>query len=68
MLGVFLHAGFAVQTHTECGTVYLRFEITPTESYRLALAVRAQTRQIAPRSPASRTSVWRGAASDDHEK
>jgi GNAT superfamily N-acetyltransferase len=41
MLGVFLHAGFKVQTHTECGTVYLHFEIAPTDDSRRALATRA---------------------------
>jgi GNAT superfamily N-acetyltransferase len=50
MLGVFLHAGFKVQTHTECGTVYLRFEITPTDTYRVALATREQDRQLSPSS------------------
>ena len=48
MLDVFLHAGFEVRTNTECGTVYLRFDITPTESYQRALAIREQTRRVAP--------------------
>ena len=51
MLDVFLHAGFEVQTDTEYGTVYLRFDITPTESYRQALATREQTRQVSPTCP-----------------
>ncbi len=51
MLGVFLHAGFEVQTNTDCGTVYLRFDITPTESYRQALADREQSRRITPVCP-----------------
>ncbi len=51
MLGVFLHAGFEVQTTTDWGTVYLRFDIKPTESYRQALATREQSRQISPVSP-----------------
>lgn len=51
MLDVFLHAGFEVQTDTEYGTVYLRFDITPTESYRLALATREQRRQVSPPCP-----------------
>jgi len=43
-----LHAGFEVQTHTECGTVCLRFGITPTDSYRLALDTRELSRQVTP--------------------
>ena len=54
MLDVFLHAGFEVQTNTEYGTVYLRFDITPTESYQRALAVREQTRQVVPTRPVSK--------------
>ena len=46
MLDVFLHAGFEVQTDTECGTVYSRFDIMPTESSRKALAVRERTRRV----------------------
>ena len=46
MLDVFLHAGFEVQSDSECGTVYLRFDITPTESSRRALAARERTRQV----------------------
>jgi GNAT superfamily N-acetyltransferase len=51
MLDVFLHAGFDVQTDTEYGTVYLRFDITPTESFGRALASREQRRQIRPICP-----------------
>jgi GNAT superfamily N-acetyltransferase len=51
MLGVFLHAGFEVQSDTKYGTVYLRFDIRPTESYRRALATREQTRQVSPNCP-----------------
>ena len=51
MLDVFRHAGFAVQTDTECGTVSLRFDITPTDSYRRALATREQTREVSPTCP-----------------
>ena len=51
MLGVFLHAGFEVQRDTEYGTVYLRFDITPTEAYRRALATRERTRQVSPTCP-----------------
>ena len=51
MLDVFLHAGFEVETDTEYGTVYLRFDITPTESYRQALATREQTRRVSPTCP-----------------
>jgi GNAT superfamily N-acetyltransferase len=46
MLSVFLHAGFMVTTHLECGTVSLRFDITPTEPSRRALAARDTTRTI----------------------
>lgn len=48
MLDVFLHAGFDVHTKTECGTVSLRFDITPTDSSRRALAKRAASRQLVP--------------------
>ncbi len=51
MLGVFRHAGFDVETNTEWGTVYLRFNILPTDSYLKALAGREQSRQILPRCP-----------------
>ncbi len=51
MLGVFLHAGFEVQSHTEYETVHLRFDITPTESYRLAVDNRERSRQVTPTSP-----------------
>jgi GNAT superfamily N-acetyltransferase len=50
MLGVFLHAGFEVQTQTECGTVYLRFNLLPTASYLRALAAREESRLITPLS------------------
>ena len=46
MLDIFLHAGFEVHTDSDCGTVYLRFDITPTESSRRALALRERTRQV----------------------
>ena len=51
MLGVFRHAGFAVETSTEWGTVYLRFGIMPTDTYLKALAGREQNRQIMPTCP-----------------
>ncbi len=51
MLGVFLHAGFEVQTQTEYGTVYLRFDLLPTESYLHALADREKCRQITSPGP-----------------
>ncbi len=51
MLGVFLHAGFEVHTETEYGTVSLRFDIAPTESYRQALVTREQARQVEPTCP-----------------
>lgn len=51
MLDVFLHTGFEVQTHTEYETIHLRFDITPTESYRQALASREQSRRITPHRP-----------------
>ncbi len=51
MLHVFLHAGFEVQTETEYGTVYLRFDITPTASYGRALTTREQRRQVSPTCP-----------------
>jgi GNAT superfamily N-acetyltransferase len=51
MLSTFLHAGFAVTTDDNWGTVYLRFSITPTEAYRQALAIREQSRHVHPRCP-----------------
>ena len=51
MLDVFLHAGFEVQTDTECGMVYSRFDIMPTESSRKALAVRERTRRVKRTGP-----------------
>ena len=51
MLDVFFHAGFEVRTNTEYGTVSLRFDITPCESYQRALAIREQTRRIIPTQP-----------------
>jgi GNAT superfamily N-acetyltransferase len=49
MLSVFFHSGFDVHTHTEYGTVYLRFDITPSEAYRQAIATREQSRQVTPK-------------------
>lgn len=46
MLDVFHHSGFDVSTRVEYGTVWLRFDIAPTESYRVALAARDEMRQI----------------------
>ena len=43
MLDVFHHSGFDVSSKIECGTVLLRFGIDITESYRDALAARAQS-------------------------
>jgi GNAT superfamily N-acetyltransferase len=51
MLSVFLHAGFEVESHNEWDTVYLRFDIRPTDSYLQALAARELSRQITPRCP-----------------
>ena len=46
MLDVFHHSGFDVSTKIEYGTVWLRFGIEMTESYRVALATRDRTRQV----------------------
>ena len=51
MLGVFLHAGFEVRTHTEFGNIYLHFDITPTESSLLAVAARERSRRVTPEFP-----------------
>jgi GNAT superfamily N-acetyltransferase len=51
MLDVFMHSGFEVETHFECGMVCLRFKIMPTEPYSLARASRKQTLQIIPTCP-----------------
>jgi GNAT superfamily N-acetyltransferase len=40
MLDVFRHAGFAVMSHIDCGTVTLRFPIALTPTYEAALAER----------------------------
>ncbi len=48
MLDVFLHAGFEVQTDNDFGTVYLHFDLTPTEASRRALATRERTRHVTP--------------------
>ncbi len=45
MLDVFRHAGFAISSSVEWGTVTFRFSITPTEKYRTALAQREATRR-----------------------
>ncbi len=52
MLDVFHHAGFKVSTKIEYGTVWLRFGIEMTESYRSALAARDETRHVTRRPPA----------------
>ncbi len=49
MLDVFRHSGFEMSTDIDCGTVSLRFEIRLTDSYREALAMRDQARQITRR-------------------
>ena len=46
MLDVFHHSGFDVSSKIACGTVWLRFEIESTESYRDALAARDQSRHV----------------------
>jgi GNAT superfamily N-acetyltransferase len=51
MLHTFLHAGFEVSMHNEWGTVYLNFDISPSEGYRQALATREQARQVRPLCP-----------------
>jgi GNAT superfamily N-acetyltransferase len=43
MLDVFHHSGFEVSSKIDCGTVRLRFGIEITESYRDALAARAES-------------------------
>jgi GNAT superfamily N-acetyltransferase len=48
MLDVFRHSGFEMSSNTEYGTVTLRFGIGLTETYRVALAARDQTRQVTP--------------------
>ena len=48
MLEVFRHAGFAISSSIEWGTVTFRFPITPTQEYVTALMNREATRQ-APR-------------------
>ena len=51
MLDVFRHAGFAVTSSIEYGTVTLRFPIAPTDDYRVALAAREATRRVPPGAP-----------------
>jgi GNAT superfamily N-acetyltransferase len=51
MLGVFLHAGFEVETNTEYGTTYLRFSIVATEAYLHALSTRDKSREVVPLGP-----------------
>ncbi len=46
MLDVFHHSGFDVSSSVEYGTVWLRFGIAMTESYRRALAARDESRQV----------------------
>jgi GNAT superfamily N-acetyltransferase len=46
MLDVFHHSGFDISTKIDYGTVWLRFGIEMTESYRHALAVREENRQV----------------------
>ncbi len=46
MLDVFRHSGFELSTKIEYGTVWLRFGIEMTESYRAALATRDENRRI----------------------
>ncbi|MFZ0251435.1 MAG: GNAT family N-acetyltransferase [Acidimicrobiales bacterium] len=46
MLDVFHHSGFDVSSTIEYGTVFLRFEIGITDSYRVALAARDEHRHI----------------------
>jgi GNAT superfamily N-acetyltransferase len=46
MLDVFHHSGFDVATKIDYGTVFLRFGVDSTESYRKALAARDERRQI----------------------
>ena len=43
MLDVFHHSGFDVSSKIECGTVCLRFGIGISDSYRSALAARAES-------------------------
>lgn len=46
MLDVFHHSGFDISTKIDYGTVWLRFGIEMTESYRRALAARDENRQV----------------------
>ena len=46
MLDVFHHSGFDVSTKVEYGTVFLRFGIEMSESYREAFAARDENRQV----------------------
>jgi GNAT superfamily N-acetyltransferase len=46
MLDVFHHSGFDVSSKIDYGTVWLRFGIEMTESYRDALAARDKTRNV----------------------
>ena len=58
MLDVFHHSGFDVSSKIECGTVWLRFGIEVTESYRDALAARGkrcQVRRLRVAEPVERT-------------
>ena len=55
MLDVFHHSGFDVSTKIDYGTVWLRFGIEMTESYRVALAARDEKppNQPSPRGRAA---------------
>jgi len=46
MLDVFHHSGFDMSTKIDYGTVWLRFGIEMTESYRMALAARDENRKV----------------------
>jgi GNAT superfamily N-acetyltransferase len=46
MLDVFHHSGFDVSTKIDYGTVWLRFGIEMSESYRGALAARDENRKV----------------------
>ena len=46
MLDVFHHSGFDVSSKIDYGTVWLRFGIEMTESYRAALAARDENRNV----------------------
>ncbi len=48
MLDVFRHAGFAISSSIEWGTVTFRFPITPTKEYMTALTIREATRLAPP--------------------